>query len=239
MEHSLHEDNSTRQGYGCPSRDLVHLRHCLRCLLLTSEREELKLKRWERERLKLIMEERIAADASKMAADRDRDWYYTFSLTANLRRCLDCLYKFEREELELKRRERERLKLIIEERIAALDKMATDPLRDVWRFTCPLNATWNLLNPFRNNTTFQHWGVAVADVGKDIAELAMKHRKEPKGKKRGWGLGFIHELSRVGRQSGYRVYKWMSNAVKSGWKLLCVGKTSLTDDEILSKGIQS
>lgn len=124
------------------------------------------------------------------------------------------------------------------ERIRALAKMGANPLRDVWRITSPLKATWNRLNPLRNNPKFQHWEVVVADIEKDVVEGVMKHRKKFKKEKGGWGMGFIHELSRVGRQSAYRVYKWMSNAVKAGCQLMCVGKTSLKDDEILVKGIQ-
>jgi hypothetical protein len=126
----------------------------------------------------------------------------------------------------------------VKERIRALAEMAANPLRDVWRFTSPLKAGWNRLNPLRNNPKFQHWGVVVADMGKDVVEGVMKHRKEFKKEKRGRGMGFIHELSRVGRQSAYRVYKWMSNAVKAGCQLMCVGKTRLKDDEILVKGIE-
>jgi len=125
----------------------------------------------------------------------------------------------------------------LNEQIIALAKTAKPPERDVLRFTVPLTATWNKFNPLRNNTTFQHWGVVVADFGKEVIDTVMRNRKELKKKKRGWCLGAIHELSRVGRQSAYRVYKWMSNAIKTGCKVLSVGKTKLKDDEILTKGM--
>jgi len=64
----------------------------------------------------------------------------------------------------------------------------------------------------------------------------MNHSKELRREKQGWGLGFIEEFSRVGLQSGYRVYQWVSNAFKAGFKL-CVRKMSLNNDEILSKDI--
>jgi hypothetical protein len=77
-------------------------------------------------------------------------------------------------------------------------------LRDVWRFTLPLDAKWNYLNPLRDNPTFQHWGVIVADVDKDIIDKAISHRKRLKRLGR-WCLGVIHELKRIGRDSAYQV----------------------------------
>jgi hypothetical protein len=93
----------------------------------------------------------------------------------------------------------------LHEQITALAKTAEPPERDVLRFTVPLTAMWNKLNPLRNNTTFQHWGVVVADFGKEVVDTVMRNRKELKKKKRGWCLGVVHELSRVGRQSAYRI----------------------------------
>ena len=127
----------------------------------------------------------------------------------------------------------------LHEHIIALAKTAELPERDVLRFTVPLTAMWNKFNPLRNNTAFQHWGVVVADFGKEVVDTVMRNRKELKKKKQGWGFGVVHELSRVGRQSAYRVYKWMSNAIKAGCKVLSVGKTKFKDDEILSKGMQT
>lgn len=121
------------------------------------------------------------------------------------------------------------------ESISALGKKADNTIRDVWRFTRPLTAAWNILNPIRNNPSVQHWGVLVADVDQNMMKSTVCHRKELK-KHKGWGLGVIHELSRVGRQSAYRVYKWMSNAIKGGYHFMHVGQTRLKNDEILSKG---
>jgi hypothetical protein len=127
----------------------------------------------------------------------------------------------------------------LHEQITALAETAQPPERDVLRFTVPLTATWNKFNPLRNNTTFQHWGVVVADFGKEVVDTVMRNRKELKKKKRGWCLGVVHELSRVGCQSAYRMYKWMSNAIKAGCKFLSVGKTKLKDDGIVTRGIQT
>lgn len=122
-------------------------------------------------------------------------------------------------------------------RITALRKTTANSIRDVWRFTHPLTAAWNNLNPLRDNPALQHWGVLVSDIDNKMLEAAVQHRKELRKKKKGWGLGIIHELNRVGKQSAYRVYKWMSNAIKGGYRFIRVGKTKLNNDEILSKGM--
>jgi hypothetical protein len=103
------------------------------------------------------------------------------------------------------------------ERISALEKQATNAIRDVRRFTCPLRAAWNKISPFRKTPRFQHWGVLVANVNDDLVKDVVCCRK-PLKKETGYGLGVIHELSRVGKQSAYRVYEWMSNAIKKGYR---------------------
>lgn len=108
-------------------------------------------------------------------------------------------------------------------------------LRDVWRFTLPLDAKWNYLNPLRDNPTFQHWGVIVADVDKDIIDKAISHRKRLKRLGR-WCLGVIHELKRIGRDSAYQVRKWISNTIKKGFGITRVGQTSFKNTEIAAKG---
>ena len=123
------------------------------------------------------------------------------------------------------------------EKIACLRKQAENTIRDVWRFTHPLTAAWNRINPLRNNPSVQHWGVLVAETDRETVETARNHRKELKKKRKGWGLGVIHELARVGKLSAYRVSKWMSNMIKKGFKLMRVGKTDLKNEQILSKGI--
>jgi|SRR5579859_2092654 len=64
----------------------------------------------------------------------------------------------------------------------------------------------------------------------------MNHRKALK-KKKGCGLGVIHELARIGKRCAYRVSKWMSNMIKKGFNLMRVGKTDLKNEQILSKGM--
>src|ERR1700737_2092778 len=118
-------------------------------------------------------------------------------------RAIKKVYTKEHSSRDRKRHEIEVCELL--ERIAALRKTAVNAVRDVWRFTRPITAAWNNLNPLRNNPTVQHWGVLVADVDKDTMEKAVSHRKELKKKRKGWGLGAIHELKRVGRQSAYQV----------------------------------
>jgi hypothetical protein len=108
-------------------------------------------------------------------------------------------------------------------------------LRDVWRFTLPLDAKWNYLNPLRDNPTFQHWGVIVADVDKDIIDRAISHRKRLKRLGR-WCLGVIHELKRIGRDSAYQIRKWISNTIKKGFGITRVGQTALKNTEIAAKG---
>jgi|SRR5579859_3545800 len=123
------------------------------------------------------------------------------------------------------------------ETIAPPRKTTADSIRDVWRITRPLTTAWNYVNPLRNNPALRHWCVLVAEVDNEVLEAAVRHRKELKKKKKGWGLGIIHELNRVGKQSAYRVYKWMSNAIKGGYHFMRVGKTKLKNDEILSNGM--
>ena len=126
--------------------------------------------------------------------------------------------------------------LALIEKIARLRKQAENTIRDVWRFTHPLTAAWNRINPLRNNPTVQHWGVLVAETDRETVETTINYRKELKKKRKGWGLGVIHELARVGKLSAYRVSKWMSNMIKKGFKLMRVGKTDLKNEQILSKG---
>ena len=70
-----------------------------------------------------------------------------------------------------------------------------------------------------------------------MLEAVVRHMKELQKKKKGWELGIIDELNRVGKQSAYRVYKWMSNAIKGGYRFIHVGKTKLKNEEILAKGL--
>lgn len=138
-----------------------------------------------------------------------------------------------RKELEF----RNTLKAVLErieeiERKAASDEAS---LRDVWRFTHPLDAKWNYLNPLRANPSFQHWGVIVADVEKGILETVLSQRKWLKKMGR-WCLGMIHELKRIGRDSAYQVRKWISNTIKKGFGITRVGQTALQNNEIAAKG---
>jgi hypothetical protein len=118
-------------------------------------------------------------------------------------------------------------------KIEELSKIAVKEIRDVWWFTRPLSAIWNKLNPLRNKPTVQHWGIIVSDIDKETAETVLGHKKKLK-KKTGRAMGVIHELNRVGKESAYRVYNWMSNTIQG--KFQFIGKTKLKDNEILSKG---
>jgi hypothetical protein len=93
--------------------------------------------------------------------------------------------------------------------------------------------------PLRNNPKVQHWGVIVADADAETVKSALRRRKQLKEKKKGWGLGVIHELARTGKQAAYRVSKWMPNMIKKGFQLMRIGKTELQNEQILSKGTSS
>ena len=124
---------------------------------------------------------------------------------------------------------------VVRNRIEEATANAEAIMRDVWRFTLPLDAKWNYLNPLRDNRTFQHWGVIVADVDEDIIETVLSHRKRLKRLGR-WCLGVIHELKRIGRDSAYQVRKWISNTIKKGFGITRVGQTALKNTEIAAKG---
>lgn len=104
--------------------------------------------------------------------------------------------------------------------------------RDVWRFSRPLEASWNHINPLRYRINFQHWGVFVADIAKEKVEKILQKPKRWKY----WFLGGIHELSRIGKAAAYRFYKWMAEDIKKGTGLKLVGTTEMTDREISTEG---
>jgi hypothetical protein len=87
------------------------------------------------------------------------------------------------------------------------ETLATGP-RTVWRLSCPLEATWNIFNPSRADTKYQHWAVIVANVDKLQFENTVRERKKKKDSKNYWGE--IHEVRRVGAKSHYRFGQFMA-----------------------------
>jgi hypothetical protein len=107
--------------------------------------------------------------------------------------------------------------------------------RTVWRISRPLDATWNIFNPSRDDIKYQHWAVLVANMDKEEFEKKNRERKGRGAADCYWGE--IHELHRDRSTAKYCFDTFTSKGFGKGMKVTFVGNTTLTDEEIMDTGV--
>ena len=108
-------------------------------------------------------------------------------------------------------------------------------MRSVWRLTRPLASSWNIFNPSRDKIALQHWGVVVANFDKQDLEKRISESQKRSSTKEHWGE--IHQLRKEGNLVRYDFREWTSDDVEKKTVMTYVGNTTMSDNEIMDKGI--